>query len=307
VPDPIACAACGTPAPHAVVADDLYVCAACLRLHVELAAPPSEPEAPAPMAKREPPNPFPVAPGPVQHSAQWGEVASGYRRLRNAMAVTLIGVPAAVGFRFILLHEASRSSRYNADTSATDIGSCAFLLVVGIALLMFFGGVIALKNKPKGKRGRDVALALCVFAFVPVVNLIAFPVLFVIYTALVGADTGMRTVRRSAWVLIGCAVVLTPSVAALVASVAYVVIDLVFVHMGWQFKPPPTRPDPNPTLPSSGVLFGVTAGFVLWLGAYVVTMMTLSGVARAVEMHSQKSTTPDAPSADFEYVTDANP
>ncbi len=232
----------------------------------------------------EPPAPFsqlrpqPEAGQLLKNQARWRAVADGYRHLRNAMIVYLVGVPLTAVLRV-------------AWPSVSIF--VALALAIGV-LLQFLSGAVALGKKPSGKSGKGLPLALVVFAFVPVVNVVVFPLLLTLYTQAVGIDIGKRAVVRSAWVLLGCSVLL--------------VVPMVFAFnsvLGWAIDPAPTRPtSSNPDPASFELLFGVAAGAVLWLGAYIVSIMILSGVPRAIEKRLRESKTFEDPSADFEYVTD---
>ncbi len=309
MPDPKVCAACGTPAVDADASDDIFVCDACLGLHDQLAPPEPEPEPPAPepVARRvveEPPSPaanspqLPAALPPLQNGLRWREIADGYRDLRFAMLTLLLAVPLSLGVRLVEAYMSPPRRGYGEDPlEFMTIGALVFFVLVFVALVRFLYGAVAL-GKQRGDESEGGSwLLLSVSAFIPVVNVTFFPLLLFDYTRAVGIEIGKRSVVRSAWVMLACSVVL-----------AVPILFAVLAVLKWALYPAPTQPvrEPPDLVPFE-VLFGVGAGGILWLGAYVVTIMILSGVPRAIEKRLREYATPDDLVPDLEVVTDATP
>lgn len=211
--------------------------------------------------------------------AGWQTVAGGYRHLRNAMYGYLFGVPLTFALRVVL---------------PPSLAILVSLFVAFGVLLLFLNGALALAKKPSGKSGKVLGIALAVFAFIPVVNVVVFPLLLTLYTRAVGIDIGNRSVVCTAWVLLACAVILVVPVVYLVNMV----VDLATSPVPVQ----PTKSNPDPV--AFEVLFGVAVGAVLWLGAYIVSIMILSSVPRAIEKRLQKDTSPEELVPDPEVIAD---
>lgn len=312
MPNPKVCAACGTPAADADNTEDLYVCAACLGLHDQLAPPAPEPEplvpppAALPVARRvveEPPAPAaeprrgPALP-PLQKGLRWREIADGYRDLRFAMLTLLLAVPLSQGVRFVERYT-SPPQRYGEDPPSvfTGIGFMVFAILAFVALVKYLCGAVAL-GKQRGDEGEQGNwLPLSVTAFIPLVNVIFFPLLLFDYTRAVGIEIGKRSVVRSAWMLLGCSVVL-----------AVPVLFAVLAVTTWAMYPARTQPvrEPPDVVPFE-LLFGVGAGGIIWLGAYIVTIMILSGVPRAIEKRLREYATANDLVPDLEVDTEAKP
>lgn len=313
MPDPKVCAACGNPGPDTDDSDDLYVCAACLGLHDQLAAPPPEPvpsapePAAPPVARRvvetpppaETPAERPATRPSLRHTMRWRVIADGYRDLRFALLTLLISVPLSVGVRFVERFTAAPRRGYGQDPSEfMSIGSLVFSLLAFVAVVKFLSGAVALAKKPCDVSEKWLPWMLCISAFIPVVNLVAFPLLLTLYTHGVGVDLGKRSVTRSAGILFGCSLVLVPPVLFAVKVLFDLVVDR-------SLDGPPLGPtNPNPEPVAAEVLFGVGAGAILWLGAYVVTVMLLSGVARAIENRLREGTAPNDPESHFAQLKD---
>jgi hypothetical protein len=220
-------------------------------------------------------------------------VANGYWELRDAMLIVLLGVPLAVVVRFVEVYVMAPPRGYAAGPPTFSLfGSCVLVLAVGIAFAKSTTAALALAKKPRedGKKGLQVGL--CVFACIPGLNLIVFPPLLSLFTFAVAAELGKRSIVRSAWVLLGCSLVLVPPIVFAVRSV----LDFALDGVGGPYRG--STPEPL----AAEVLFGVAAGAVLWLGAYIVTSMTLAGVARAIERALRAGTPATDPAAHFDHL-----
>lgn len=246
MPNPTVCAACGILAPDADNSDELFVCDRCLGLHDQLVARDPEPEPPAPppaalpVATRvveEPPAPAaeprrgPALPS-LQKGLRWREIADGYRDLRFAMLTLLLAVPLSQGVR-VFERSTSPPPRYGEDPPPefTTIGFLVFALLAFIAIVKFLSGAVALGKQRGDESEQGSWLLLSVTAFIPVVNVIFFPLLLFDYTRAVGIEIGKRSVVRSAWMLLGCSVVL-----------AVPVLFAVLAVTTWALYPAPLNP-----------------------------------------------------------------
>lgn len=305
MPDPKVCAACGLPVPDTDTHDDLDVCSTCRSLHVELEAPPAEAPPVArrvvetPTAPSDPSNPWGTAAVGVPATlGGWAAVAAGYRYLRNALLALLVCVPATVAIRLLeLLITDPRQPHGEQGLPDTSFAPLVFLVLMAAAVIQFLYGAVALTKKPRGGGGNALPLVVCVSAFIPGVNLIAFPLLLCLYTRAVGIEGGNRSVVRSAWVLLGCAFVLVPPMV----FACKIVLD-------WVADRAVGAPVPSASTNSEPVaielLFGAAAWGVLCLGASVVSTMTLGGVARAIERTLRAAPPSDDPDAHFARLKD---
>ncbi len=283
MPKPRVCTACGMPAWDDDIAEEPYVCNRCLGLP-DRPTSPAKPTSPTnktdgpPPARRVVEAAVPPPPRPLRGS--WQAVGRGYRYLCNALLVLFLGALLAAGVGVV-------ESAYKFHPLPVRMSLCVLVLALTVAVVMRLIGAVAVASRPRRGRVKGLASAVRGFAFVPVVNVLVFPLLLAVYTQAVGRETGKRSVRRAGWILLGCAVVLVPPLAWVLTSLGFWGVGLLIVFL----DPPTSRPRaPAPPAPPGGddaaaypLLFALAAGCVIWLGAYIVSMITLWGVAQALE------------------------